>query len=521
MVSAMQNKKQNSGASRSMDGMRPRVQPSKQKIKPQAAFPAVGTTLPTYRPSTAGRSSLRPKPVPGVTKDKGRLARLWRPKRIILGTLIIGILIGGYVGGTFLYNTHKLFGGSIFDVLSSATLKGQSSGRVNILLAGNSADDPGHDGADLTDSILLLSINTKTNQAFLLSIPRDLYVAIPGADHEKINDAYVVGQNDSFSQSGYPAGGMGLLEQVVSQDFGIPIDYYALINYAALKDAVNDVGGITVNIQSSDPRGLYDPSVDYATGGPLVKLSNGEHNLNGEEALDLARARGDAYGSYGFAASDFERTANQRLMLVALKQKAETAGVLANPIKLSDLFNAVGGNVQTDLNLSDVRTLYTLTKSDTNSTIASLSLNNVNGTDLLANYTTYDGQSALVPAAGIDDYSQIQAYLQQITSSNPVVQENASVVVLNATNTDGLASTQRSALMNQHVNVTAIGDATATQAITTIIDNSAGKYPATRALLVKRYGNNVTTTNPYSGIYQANFIIVVGTNQSPASNTGD
>jgi hypothetical protein len=140
---------------------------------------------------------------------------------------------------------------------------------------------------------------------------------------------------------------------------------------------------------------------------------------------------------------------------------------------------------------------------------------------LLANYTTYDGQSALVPAAGIDDYSQIQAYLQQITSSNPVVQENASVVVLNATNTDGLASTQRSALMNQHVNVTAIGDATATQAITTIIDNSAGKYPATRALLVKRYGNNVTTTNPYSGIYQANFIIVVGTNQSPASNTGD
>ena len=59
------------------------------------------------------------------------------------------------------------------------------------------------------------------------------------------------------------------------------------------RDAVNDVGGITVNIQSPDPRGLYDPSIDYATNGPLVDLSNGVHTLSGEQALDLARARDD------------------------------------------------------------------------------------------------------------------------------------------------------------------------------------------------------------------------------------
>src|SRR5258708_30037544 len=108
---------------------------------------------------------------------------------------------------------------------------------------------------------------------------------------------------------------MGLLAEVIQQNLGIKTNYYALINYNALKDGVNAVGGIGVNIQSSDPRGLYDPSIDWSTHGPLVKLKNGVQHLNGEQALDLARARGDAYGSYGFARSDFDRTQNQRMMM--------------------------------------------------------------------------------------------------------------------------------------------------------------------------------------------------------------
>jgi hypothetical protein len=92
-------------------------------------------------------------------------------------------------------------------------------------------------------------------------------------------------------------------------------------------------------------------------------------------------------------------------------------------------------------------------------------------------------------------------------------------VVLNATNTDGLASQTRTQLENKHVNVTAIGDATTVQTTTTVIDNSNDKMPATHQLLKSLYGNNFTTVNPYSSAYTANFIVVVGANAS-SSSTG-
>lgn len=449
----------------------------------------------------------------GTAVKHGRFQRLREKvsiKRTIFALLIVILGIGGFLGAKFVYETHKVFGGSILGILSTTKLKGEDSGRVNILLAGNSSDDVGHDGAQLTDSIMIVSIDTKDNTAFLLSVPRDLYVDIPGAGHQKINDAYVVGQNQNFSDAGYPAGGMGLLEEVLSEDFGITINYYALIDYSAFRDAVNAVGGIQVNIQSSDPRGLYDPSKDYATRGPLVKLTNGVHTLNGEQALDLARARGDAPGSYGFMASDFERTQNQRLMLSALKDKAITAGVLANPAKLSSLSSAFGNNVKTDMKLSEVHRLYDLIKPIGGNSIASLSLNQANGKNLLASYTTPEGQSSLIPAAGIDNYDDIQAFLQQQTSTNPIIREGAQVVVLNGTDTNGLASKARTKLTDNNISVAAVADARTNSTTTSIIDTSGGKFPATSKLLQKLLGNHLTTTNPYKGIYNADFIVIIG-----------
>lgn len=492
--------------------------------KPPVAFPAVGMTLSSYNHDPFEKMRQQQ----AVNDKPSRWQRLRRGvtlKRAALTLVLLVVLAGGWVGWKFIYNAHRLFGGSVFGIFSTTKLKGEDSGRVNILLAGNSADDPGHQGGNLTDSIMILSIDTKDNTGFMLSIPRDLYVAIPGNGHQKINAAYPDGNADHFQENGYPDGGMGQLEKIIHDDFGITTDYYALINYNAIKQAVDDVGGITINIQSSDPRGLYDPDIDYATHPhqPLVKLSNGEHTLNGEQALDLARARGDAYGSYGFAGSDFTRTANQRAMLLALKSKATSAGVLANPVKLGGLFDAIGGNVKTDLNLSEVHRLYDITKNISGNNIQSIALNNANGQNLLMNYTAYDGESALAPAAGLDDYSDIQQYLQQLMSNNPIVREGATVVVLNGTSTSGLASKQEAKLQNDNIQVSAVGDAD-NQSVTSsqIIDNSGGKMPATLALLKSIYGSDhVTTTNPYNGRYNANFIVIVGSDQLSAGGNNN
>lgn len=486
-------------------------------VKQAAQFPAVGMTLRSYK--------YEPRPGQrGTVVRRGRWQRIRQQLSFKRAAMILGVLIlilGGWVGGKFLYNFHKLFGGNIFGLLSSTKLKGEDSGRVTILLAGNSADDPGHGGADLTDSIMLVSIDTKSNKAFLLSIPRDLWVHIPGNGYAKINETYVDGQNENFSQSGYPSGGMGLLEKVVEQDFGVNIDYYALIDYAAVRDAVNAVGGVDFAVKSSDPRGLYDPSIDYATHQPLVKLTNGVHHLNGEQALDLSRARGDAYGSYGFPSADFDRTQHQRELLIDLKSKVVSAGTLANPAKLTSLSDAIGQNVRTDFTVSEVKRLYDLTKNINGNNMQSLSLNGVNGgPNLLTNYTSYSGESALIPAAGVDNFYAIQHFLQQHMSSNPVVQEGANVVVLNGTSVSGLAAKERTRLEQKGLLVSKLGDAAGAEPATMVIDASGGQKPATRNLLVQLYGaGNITTANPYAGVYDADFIIVLGTDRSAAGSS--
>ena len=484
---------------------------SSSSQRPAAAVPPVRQALPSQAAPATG-APLRPKP-------KHHRRAFITKKRLILICQALILAAGIWVGSKLLYNSIKVFHGSVFSILTTTKLKGEDTGRVNILLAGNSADDPGHDGANLTDSIMVISIDVKNNTAFMLSVPRDLWVDIPGYGHAKINEAYVDGQAGSFNDPGFPKGGMGLLEQVIEQNLGIDINYYGLIDYNAFRDAVDAVGGIDVTIQSPDSRGLYDPNTDWVTHGPLVKLSNGVHHLTGEQALDLARARGDSYNSYGFPRSDFDRTEHQRQMLLALKNKILSAGVLANPIALGSLFDSIGKNVQTDFTLSEARRLYDIGKNIDNASIQSEGLNDANGKNLLANYTSPGGQSALVPAAGIDDFSSIKAFLTRLTTNNPVLREGATVVVLNGTDVTGLAARAKTALEAKDITVAAVGDALSPSATTTIIDISGGKKPATLKLLQQLYGTNVATANPYDGTYNADFIVVLGSDQAQPAPT--
>lgn len=351
-----------------------------------------------------------PLPPVAVQPPKPAHKRNWRKivKRTLLVLLVILVAVAGWLGYKLIINANKT-GSGFWSLFDNSKLKGEDTGRVNILLAGDSSDDPGHAGANLTDSIMVVSLNVKDKTAYMLSIPRDLYVNVPGNGYSKINAAYQYGNQDQFAESGYPAGGMGLLESIVSDKLNLTISYYALINYTAVKDAVNAVGGVTVNIDSENSYGLYDPFTN-------LRLPNGVANLNGQQALNLARARGDGPGSFGFPRADFDRTAHQRQLLVALKDKATSAGVVTNPVKLGNLFNAVGNNVKTDLSLGNIRRLNSLSKGIPSSKITSASLNNADGVNLLRSYTTSGGQSALIPAAGLNNYDAIQAYVAKLSA---------------------------------------------------------------------------------------------------------
>jgi LCP family protein required for cell wall assembly len=351
----------------------------------------------------------------------------------------------------------------------------------------------------------------------MLSIPRDLWVYIPGMQsYQKINAANDV---STFNQSGYPQGGMGQLQQIVQTDLGIPIDYYALINYNAFMDAVNAVDGITITINSPDPRGLYDAFTK-------LRLPNGQVTLDGQQALNLARARGDTVSgdvSYGIPDSDFTRTMYQREMLVALAEKAKTVGVVTNPIKVTALFDAMGNNIQTNLNFQDVLRLIQLTKGITPASVVSTTYPaSLTGSanPIIVDYTDpSSGQEALIPAAGIGDYGQLQQYYLKLTSNNPVVQEGASVVILNASDINGLASRERSVLQTKGIDNVSIADASSVHPGTMIIDQSNGSDPATKKLLEQLFPGTVVTTNSGSSEAAeaanypiANFVVVLGQN---------
>ena len=458
-----------------------------------------------------------------INSKKHPIERSLLIRRIIAGFLalimLISFTITGFLGYKFLKTSEKIFGGSFISnvgsIFGSGTpLNGENSGRVNILLAGDSADDAGHAGAQLTDSILILSINTKDKSALLLSIPRDLWVKMPpgvwpGNTYQKINAANEI---SNFSQPGYPNGGMGALSYVIQNEIGIPINYYGLINYSAFRDAVNAVGGVTITIKSPDPRGLYDINTN-------TKLPNGQVTLNGEQALNLARSRGDGYNSYGFPGSDFNRTQYQRQLLIAVAKKAQSAGVIADPSKVSKLFNALGNNLLTNLSLPNVMRAISLTKNIDTNTISSYSFCSTmtvgSGDCKKAILTSYQdpgsGQSALSPIAGVGNFGQLAQYYQKITSNNPVTKEGASVEILNGTNSSGLALNAKNYTANKGVFIVDTGDASTIYPKTTIIDNSAGKDPATLALLKSIFGINVTTKQ-LEGNYTSDFVVVLGNN---------
>lgn len=444
-------------------------------------------------------------------------------KRVALVIVIIGLIIGGFLGWKLLKATSKVFQGNVLGFFDSTKLKGESEGRVNVLLAGTSEDDEGHGGADLTDSIMIASVDVKNNTAFTVSIPRDLWVKYGekcSAGYEgKINVAYQCGEDVDFKEAGYFEGGMGLLQKIISTNLGIPIHYYGKISYTAFKDSVDAVGGIDITIKTDDPRGIMDRNFDWQCRYKCykVKYPNGPVHLNGEQALLLARARGANGNNYG-TGNDFGRTERQRQMLVAVKKKALSSGVIANPAKLGDLLDAAGDNVKTNFKSNEVRRVYDLSKLVKDSDITSVDL--VADEDPLVTTGNYNGQSIVRPTAGIYDYSDIKTYFKKITTSNALVKEDAGIVVLNGSGAVGLAQEKADVLTAKGLDVIKVSNAGA-QTSTIIIDKTGGKKPKTKAFLEKQFGVSSTTNPgvaPEGASYTADFIVILGKSTNSSAN---
>lgn len=469
-----------------------------------------------------------------INKRKRRFSRLPSAhsvrriiKWLLILILVVGVGIGAYIGIKALLAGGNIFKGNVFDIIQSRPLKMDEDGRSNILILGTSDDDPGHEGAYLTDSMMILSVDQNRKNAYMISIPRDLYVefgqACPGGYRSKINEYFnCIGGDPTDIEKTRTA--LAKEGEFIGEIFGMDIQYGVNLNYTVMRDLVNAVGGsITIKIESEDPRGQMDSNFDWKCGatwsqrqkncppnGHFIDYPNGEVELDAEHALYLAQARGAGGVTYGFPASNFDREKNQQKIIKALREKAVSAGVVTDFGKVVGIIDALGNNLRTTFETSEVRTLMTLAQEIKSENIRSISLNDPENPMMINGNA--GGASIVHPAAGLFEYDELQEYIQQELSANPVTREKANITVLNGSDVPGAAQQFADKLEEQGFVIDDVGNAP---------DGDYGKIkiydldknkPATAAKLKELYGTEILTTPPPVTVTgDTSFVIIVGT----------
>ncbi len=414
------------------------------------------------------------------TKSKNRHIII----KSVAAIFIVLIAVAGFFG----YRTYKTLNKVIVknsgptaeglktENVAVEKLKGEGDGRVNILLLG--VGDPGHAAEDLSDTMIVASYDPKTKDVAMLSIPRDLYVKIPNNGYSKINSAHAFGEQ-------YKEGtGPDLAKKTVSEVLGIPIHYYIRTDFTALKQAVDTVGGVDIDVLST----LIDPDYPCEKNEGKVcgfSILAGPQHFNGSSALKYARCR------KGNCGDDYGRAKRQQDVLVALRQKATKLNILANPAKVVEILDIVGKNVRTDLQIWEIERLTQVAR-ETDPTKITSKVLDIDTTGLVKN-SQVGAASVVVPVAGIGNYSAIQAFVRSIFVDGYIKQEAATIQIENGTTQLNKAKLVSELLKSYNYNVVSViaADAT-TYKNTQIIDLSNGKKPYTIQYLEKRFGVKAT-----------------------------
>lgn len=432
------------------------------------------------------------------------------------GSVTVGaflILAGAFFAVQFYLAQNNLFRGggkapALARDVDASQLAGEGDGRINILMLG--IGGAGHSGGNLTDSILLASIDPINHKAALLSIPRDLWVRIPGDGSQKINAAFAYGKESSKSKDNKRKveDGLKLLNKTLSPVIGVPIHYHTVIDFQAFKQAVDAVGGVSFYV----PQTLYDPTIAWENRGNPVIAPKGMQKFNGNRALLYAKSRETS--------SDFARGERQRQVLVALKDKIFSAGTFSNPVKVSQLVSSLGDNIYTDFSLNDMMRLYEIMGEIPSSKIVSLDLVKPPHNHLTT--ANVNGLSVVRPKAGLHDYSDVQNYVRNALRDGFLEKENSKIAIYNATDINGLAATKAKELKSYGYNVTTVANAPAATnpSKTLVVDYSRGKDKYTRHYLETRFKVKAVRSIPENVGVQppegTTFAIILGKDASTA-----
>ena len=451
----------------------------------------------------------------------------------IIGYLIILFIISAVAyGAFFVYKTNRAgskanptaeTGPNFLETAKNLafqkkiTLEGFDSGRINILLLGIAGK--GKAGTNLTDTIMVASINTKTNQVAFLSIPRDFYAEIMDENgrsagiKSKINSVYQHGISSNGNNYDEAA---KIIESTVENILGQKMNYYVVLNFDGFQEIIDSIGGVNV----INERDIYDarypgPNYSYET----FELSKGFHHLDGTTALKYVRERHDD------PEGDFGRAKRQQQVMQAVKNKVFSAQTFLNVFTLNNLFDILGENIKTDIRPSELGDFVELTKKLDTNNINNVVLDAWNKDSLLKVSHIFSGDVRafiLIPRVG--NYSEIQDLAENVFDLNKIKRqkeeiagENASLAIVNKSG-DAASFAKIKKLLSENLgykNITITYDNVKTTEATTMIYDFSGKSkPFTLDELIKKLPASLANGNysaqKYLGKNKPDILIVIG-----------
>jgi LCP family protein required for cell wall assembly len=322
--------------------------------------------------------------------------------------------------------------------------------RVTIMIVGVDFGDWSADreGPSRTDTMILLTIDPVGKAAGMLSIPRDMWVDIPGFGYSKINNAYAFGEGYKL-----PGGGKGLAIKTVENFLGIPIQYFAQVDFSAFVRMIDDIGGICLDVPATINVGVLDEN-------GTTTVEAGHQCLSGKVALGYARARDVGQGVEG---GDVERSQNQQRVILAIRDK-----VLSNfPVLVGQagpLYNELSSGVHTDLSLNDILRLAVLAK---DISLDSIQAGVINYTMMQDAKYDLNGQSLDVLRPYPDKIRELVDKIFGGGAIKPMAsgdlpqlmqQEAGRVLVINGSGVDGIGQKTYDYLKSQGMNVIGPGN---------------------------------------------------------------
>lgn len=480
-----------------------------------------------YSPHSFSPSDYQPSSTP-ISRPRRR----W-PK-ILFGLIII---LGGFFA--FFYIKHKINPGNELSWIDSIPilgqvkhlaesadreLKGEDQDRINILLLG--IGGKGHDGGQLTDTIMVASIKPSTKQVALFSIPRDLAIPLENLGWRKINNVA------ALAEAREPGSGGFATSQAIGHLLEAPIDYYVRVDFDGFEKIIDEVGGIDVYVDNtlddySYPIRGQEDNPNYYSRFEHLHVDTGWQHMDGSLALKFARSRHGAGGE----GTDFARARRQQKILEAVRDKVLTANTLLNPKKVTGIISELDANISTNLKIWEIIKLFGLTKNVEKANIINKVLDN-SLSGLLVDGVGDNGAYILSPRSG--DFSEITYAFANLfgeppsqtnnKKNNKKPKEDIAVTVLNGTWVNGLGSRVAVDLEKEGITIVEIGNSSRHNFEKSVIyDLGYGAKRASLEYLKETTGANIAPTLPdwlkddlaaaaqTRTAKQPDFIIILGT----------